>query len=67
MICPHCRANLLQRNHHQEPIVRCRGIVLRASGPVLICAKCRAEVPFNPAILQGPQVAISLRRHALPP
>jgi uncharacterized protein YbaR (Trm112 family) len=51
MTCPHCRAQLTQRNRVGEGLIRNRGIVIKADGPVLICPKCRGNVRFDPQIL----------------
>lgn len=46
MICPHCRANLIQANTRGEKLLRNRGLVYRESGLAAICPKCKADVPF---------------------
>lgn len=46
MICPHCRANLIQANARGEKLLRNRGLVYGASGLKAICPKCKSDVPF---------------------
>lgn len=47
MKCPHCLANLDQFNRAGEPLLRTRGLVLKASGPVAICPKCGGDVELG--------------------
>ena len=46
MMCPHCQAQLGKLNSDQEPMLRNKGIVLKASHVALICPKCGHDVPL---------------------
>lgn len=45
MRCPRCQAQLGQVNAAGEPMIRTRGLVLKAEGVAAICPKCKADVP----------------------
>lgn len=45
MRCPHCSAQLAQINNRGEPMLRNRGLVLRAEGVAAVCPKCKHDVP----------------------
>lgn len=47
MICPHCTANLGKINGAGEPMVRGRGLVLKAMSVVMICPKCGEDAPIT--------------------
>ena len=47
MICPNCTANLGRINSAGNPMVRMRGLVLKAEGVAAICPKCKADVPIR--------------------
>lgn len=47
MICPRCNANLGHINGSGEPMVRTRGLVLKAEGVTAICPKCGGDVPIE--------------------
>lgn len=63
MKCRHCSAILTQRTRVGEPLIRTRGIVLRADGPSLICPKCKADVAFSLDLLRL-SPALVMFRHA---
>lgn len=44
MMCPHCQAQLGKLNCDQEPMLRNKGIVLKADHVALICPKCGKDV-----------------------
>lgn len=59
MICPHCKANLTQRNGSGEPLLRNRGLVIKSTGLALVCPKCSGDVPFSPDAMSAVhQVAV---------
>jgi uncharacterized protein YbaR (Trm112 family) len=58
MICPHCKATLTQRTKVGEPVIRNRGIIMKADGPVLICPKCKSDVGFNLDLLKALPILI---------
>jgi hypothetical protein len=62
MGCPKCRAALIQRNAEGEPILRNRGLVLKATGWVALCPRCRAEVPFSPDALRAVPLVLIRRQ-----
>ena len=45
MKCPGCQASLAHINAAGEPIIRMRGLVLKAAGVVAMCPACRGDVP----------------------
>lgn len=45
MKCPSCAAQLGQINAAGEPIIRNRGMILKAAGVSVVCPKCKADVP----------------------
>ena len=47
MKCPGCRAELGQINAAGEPLIRARGMVLKATGVSVICPKCKGDVPVE--------------------
>ncbi len=47
MICQGCRAELGHINAAGEPLIRGRGLVLKAEGVAMICPKCKADVPLD--------------------
>lgn len=47
MRCPTCSAGLAHRNAAGEPLLRLRGLVLKASGVVAMCPACRGDVPVQ--------------------
>ncbi|HET8550867.1 MAG TPA: hypothetical protein VFM97_00135 [Gammaproteobacteria bacterium] len=52
MNCPHCHANLEQRNRAGETMLRMRGLVLKAEGLAAVCPKCKGDVPVSPDMMQ---------------
>ncbi|CAB4137421.1 hypothetical protein UFOVP326_28 [uncultured Caudovirales phage] len=44
MKCPHCQADMAHLNAAREPIIRTRGLVLKASGLSLVCPRCKGDV-----------------------
>lgn len=44
MKCPHCHADMAHLNAAREPIIRTRGLVLKASGLSLVCPRCKGDV-----------------------
>lgn len=47
MKCPHCLAALGHINAAGEPLIRTRGMVLKAQGVSVICPKCKGDVPVE--------------------
>ncbi|RVT91432.1 hypothetical protein EOD42_22515 [Rhodovarius crocodyli] len=47
MKCRHCAANLGQISATGEPLIRSRGILLKAEGVSMICPKCKGDVPVE--------------------
>ncbi len=47
MICPSCQAHLGHMNKDGEPMVRNRGLVFKADGVVVVCPKCKGDVPMT--------------------
>ncbi len=47
MRCPHCQATLGQVSAGGDPMLRTRGLVLKAEGVVAVCPKCRGDVPAS--------------------
>lgn len=44
MRCPKCQADIARLNPHGEPMVRTRGLVLKAEGLKAICPKCGGDI-----------------------
>ncbi len=47
MKCAGCGAALGRLNARGEPLLRCRALVLKASGVEAVCPKCSAGVPVE--------------------
>lgn len=47
MKCPSCLADLGQINARGEPMIRTRGLVLKAEGIAAVCPKCKGDVPVE--------------------
>jgi hypothetical protein len=47
MICQSCKSSLGHVNREGEPIVRNRGLVFKAEGVVMVCPKCKGDVPMT--------------------
>ena len=47
MKCPHCQAQMGQISKGGEPMVRLRGLVLKAESVNAICPKCKGDVPMG--------------------
>lgn len=47
MICAKCGASLGQVNAAGEPMLRTRGLVLKADRVEAVCPKCKAGVPLS--------------------
>lgn len=47
MKCPACLAELGHVNGRGEPMIRTRGLVLKAEGVAALCPKCKADVPVE--------------------
>jgi uncharacterized protein with PIN domain len=64
MRCPKCQASLGQINAAGEPMVRTRGLVLKADGVVAICPKCKGSVPMSPDFAKAMQqrMVVFIRR-----
>ena len=45
MKCGHCQAELGHVNARGEPMIRTRGLVLKAEGVAAVCPKCKGDVP----------------------
>jgi hypothetical protein len=45
--CGGCRAELGHINAQGEPMMRTRGLILKAEGVVAVCPKCKADVPLS--------------------
>lgn len=48
MRCPKCQAVLGQVSASGDPMLRTRGLVMKAEGMVAVCPKCRGDVPASP-------------------
>ena len=55
MKCPACAANLGRLNAAGEPLIRNRGLVLKAEGVVALCPRCGKDVPFTAEIAKALQ------------
>lgn len=53
MMCPACRANLGRITARGEPMIRNKGLILKADGIVALCPKCGADVPFTAEITRA--------------
>jgi hypothetical protein len=60
MKCGACGATLTQESQGGEPLLRNRGMILKASGPVVICPKCKADVPLSPPWAKALQQSVVL-------
>lgn len=47
MRCPKCQADIGRVTPAGEPMVRTRGLVLKAEGLTAICPKCKGGVPVE--------------------
>lgn len=47
MKCPACLSALGHVNARGEPMIRTRGLVLKAEGVAAVCPKCKADVPVE--------------------
>lgn len=47
MICPSCKANLVKLNNAGEPMIRGKGLVLKADHVAMICPKCSGDVRLS--------------------
>lgn len=45
MRCP-CGENMVRLSRDREPMLRAKGLVLKANGVAAICPKCSADVPI---------------------
>jgi hypothetical protein len=52
MTCPKCKAVLTHRNRDGNAMIRTKGLVMKADGPVAICPKCTADVKINMDLLK---------------
>lgn len=50
--CPHCHANLASVAASGEPLLRARGVILKATGLALVCPRCRGDVPLSQSLHQ---------------
>lgn len=55
MICPGCQSNLGHINKSNEPMVRGRGLVLKADGVSMVCPKCKGDVPLSTEVAKALQ------------
>ncbi len=46
MKCPHCGTHLSRTSASGDPMVRSSGLVLKSTGLVVICPKCKADAPL---------------------
>jgi len=60
MRCGNCGANLQHENPGGEPLLRNKGLVLKSSGLVVICPKCKSDVPLSPDWMKALQNAAVL-------
>jgi len=60
MRCPACHANLGQLSAGGEPMVRTRGVILKADGVVVVCPKCKSDVAISPDFAKAMQTRIVL-------
>ncbi len=47
MRCPGCGASLGHINALGEPMIRMRGLVMKAEGVSIVCPKCKGDVPVE--------------------
>jgi uncharacterized protein YbaR (Trm112 family) len=47
MNCPNCKAKLGHLNASGEPMLRNAGMVFKADAPVMVCPRCKSDVPFT--------------------
>ena len=66
MKCPACQANLGQLSAGGEPMVRTRGVILKADGVVVVCPKCKGDVAISPDFAKAMQsrMVVFFRRGA---
>ena len=55
-----CGAQLGRVNAGGEPMLRTAALVLKANGPVMVCPKCKADVPFTPDFAKALQHRLAL-------
>jgi Zn-finger nucleic acid-binding protein len=66
--CPGCQAGLAHLNDAGEPILRMRGLVLKASGVVAMCPSCRGDVPMQGEVARilSSRLALACQPTSLP-
>lgn len=47
MKCPGCGENLGRLSRAGEPMVRNKGLILKATGVAVVCPKCSGSVPIG--------------------
>jgi hypothetical protein len=47
VICPGCGAELARLSAGGEPMIRARGLIMKADHVAAICPKCAADVPLT--------------------
>lgn len=55
-----CGANLGRINGAGEPVVRTAGLVFKADSPVMVCPRCKSDVPFTPDLAKALQSRLAL-------
>lgn len=60
MRCPGCNAQLGHITAAGEPMIRNRGLVLKAEGIVAVCPRCKGDVPFTADLAKALQSRIVL-------
>lgn len=60
MNCPSCGANIQHVNAAGDTVLRNRGLVLKSSGIVAICPRCKSDVPLSQTLHKALQDRIVL-------
>lgn len=55
LACPKCGANITHRTAGGDTMLRGRGLVLKADSLVMVCPKCKADVPCSQTITKAIQ------------
>lgn len=60
MNCPVCKASIGRVNAAGEPMLRGRGLVLKAKSVAMVCPKCSADVPVTGEFAKALQARLLL-------
>ena len=60
MICPNCRSELGKISSAGEPMIRGRGLLLKAESVSVICPKCKHDVPLSNEMAKALQERITI-------